>query len=91
RPQYLQLLRANNGYFLNTARRVNDVLMISLLATIAKVFGCGVLPLGQDNEHYLGELVEIDVAKCSESSDANAGVGPFRSQFFSATATVDGN
>ncbi|KAJ1355771.1 hypothetical protein KIN20_013312 [Parelaphostrongylus tenuis] len=33
--------------FLYTARRVNDPLMISLLATISTVFGCGVLTAGQ--------------------------------------------
>ncbi|KAJ1369941.1 hypothetical protein KIN20_031554 [Parelaphostrongylus tenuis] len=33
--------------FLYTARKVNDLHMISLLATISTVFGCGVLPSGQ--------------------------------------------
>ncbi|KAJ1354006.1 hypothetical protein KIN20_010806 [Parelaphostrongylus tenuis] len=35
------------SFLLYTARRVNDPLVISLLATISTVFGCGVLPAGQ--------------------------------------------
>ncbi|KAJ1350548.1 hypothetical protein KIN20_006356 [Parelaphostrongylus tenuis] len=42
-----------------------------------------------DHKHHHGKLVESDVAKCSEQSNSNAGMGSIGSHFFSAFATVN--
>ncbi|KAJ1346525.1 hypothetical protein KIN20_001336 [Parelaphostrongylus tenuis] len=54
-------------YFTTTCGRSNNVCSYKLHVNFRNSL---------DHEHHHGELVDSDVAKCSEQSGANAGFGP---------------
>ncbi|KAJ1351637.1 hypothetical protein KIN20_007734 [Parelaphostrongylus tenuis] len=67
-----------------------DSFIISLLATLSTVLGCGVTPAGQALKHRHDELVKDDVVGYSEQSDSNDSIGYVWIEFLQATATVGG-